>query len=170
MLPEESVVSKVEELMETLDHIKKYNALATSLKRFGIVIATSFAVFFVLRGLIDFLDLSSMLDRPVLLLVLFLLLLIPLGGIAAGVLIVRKKVNSVRTGAWKEELSHGFPSALKILQELDWDKTIDEISEGRQLFLVWTTKNCSLLGCHLPCAGVCWGCYRFLLSAWITIS
>jgi len=33
MMREDSVVSKVEELMETLDNIKRYNALAHSLKR-----------------------------------------------------------------------------------------------------------------------------------------
>jgi F0F1-type ATP synthase assembly protein I len=123
--------------METLDHVKRYNALANSLKNFAVVIASFFAVFFVLRGLVDFFDLSSMLDRPVFLLVLFLLLLIPLVGIAAGVMIVRRKVNSVRTGEWKEELSHGFPSALKMLLELDWDKTIDEISVGRLSYFLY---------------------------------
>lgn len=137
MMPEESVVSKVEELMETLDHVKKYNALANSLRRFALVIACSFVIFFVLRGLVDFFDLSSTLDRPIFLLVSFTLLLIPLVGVAAGIMIVRKKVNSVRTGEWKEELSHGFPSALKMLLELDWDKTFDEISVGRLSYFLY---------------------------------
>ena len=136
-MPEESIVSKVKELMETLDHVKRYNALARSLKEFAIVIASSFVIFFVLRGLVDFFDLRSMLDPPIFLLVLFLVLLIPMVGIAAGVLIVRRNVNLVRTGAWKEELSHGFPSALKILLELDWDKTIDEISVGRLSYFLY---------------------------------
>lgn len=137
MMPEESVVSKVEELMETLDHVKRYNALARSLKKFAVVIASSFVLLFILRGIVDSFDLSSMLDRPVFLLVLSLLLLIPLVGIAAGVLIVRRRVNSVRTGEWKEELSHGFPSALKMLLELDWDKTLDEISVGRLSYFLY---------------------------------
>jgi hypothetical protein len=137
MLPEESVISKVEELMETLDHVKRYNALANSLKNFAVVIASSFGVFFALRGLVDFFDLSSMLDRQVFFLVLFFFLLIPLVGIAAGVMMVRRKVNSVRTGEWREELSHGFPSALKMLLELDWDKTIDEISVGKLSYFLY---------------------------------
>lgn len=137
MMPEESVVSKVEELMQTLDHIKKYNALANSLKSFGIIIASFFVMFFVLRGLVDFLDLSSKLDNSVFFLVLFLLLLIPIAGIATGILTVRKKVNSVKTGEWKEELSNGFPSALKILMDLDWDKTFDEISLGRVSYFLY---------------------------------
>lgn len=137
MMPEESVVSKVEELMETLDHIKKYNALANSLKNFGIIIASFFVTFFVLRGLVDFLDLSSRLDKPVFFSVLFLLLLVPIAGITTGILTVRKKVNSVKTGEWKRELSNGFPSALKILMDLDWDKTFDEISLGRLSYFLY---------------------------------
>jgi hypothetical protein len=137
MMPEESVVSKVEELMETLDHVKKYNALANSLRRFAVVITCSFVIFFVLRGLVDFFDLSSTLDRPIFLLVLFTSLLIPLVGVAAGIMIVRKKVDSVRMGEWKGELSHGFPSALKMLLELDWDRTFDEISVGRLSYFLY---------------------------------
>jgi hypothetical protein len=71
------------------------------------------------------------LDRPQLLLAALLLLLVPISGIAAGVLFIRKKVNEIKTGEWKEELSHGFPSALKILLEMNWDETFDEISSGR---------------------------------------
>jgi hypothetical protein len=39
-----------------------------------------------------------------------------------GIILVRRKVNSIETGQWREELSQGFPSALKILMELDWKK------------------------------------------------
>jgi uncharacterized membrane protein (DUF485 family) len=97
VMPEESVVSKAEELMETLDHIKKYNALAKSLKSFGIIIATFFVMFFALRGLVDFLDLSSKVDKSVYFSVLFLLLLIPIAGIAIGILTVKKKVSARAT-------------------------------------------------------------------------
>jgi hypothetical protein len=136
MMPEERIVSKVGEFMETLDHVKRYNALARSLKEFAAVIAGSFVIFLVLRGLVDFLDLSSVLDRPIFLLTLFLLLLIPLFEIVAGIMVARKRVNSVRAGEWKEELSQGFPSALKMRLELDWDKTIEDIS-GRFSYFVY---------------------------------
>jgi hypothetical protein len=64
------------------------------------------------------------------------LLLVPLFGIVAGSMVARKRVNSVRAGEWKEELSQGFPSTLKMLLELDWDKTIDDIS-GRLSYFVY---------------------------------
>jgi hypothetical protein len=152
MMSKERIVSKVGEFMETLDHVKRYNALARSLKEFEAVIAGSFVIFLVLRGLVDFLDLSSVLDQPIFLLTLVLLLLIPLFGIVAGIMFAKKRVNSVRAGEWKEELSQGFPSALKILLELDWDKIIDDIS-GRQLFRVWVAKNCGILVCHFLWVG-----------------
>lgn len=137
MMTEENVVSKVQELMETLDNVKKYNALANSLKRFAIIIAGSMTVFAILRALFDFFDLRLMLDRTLFLSISLLLLLIPVTGIVAGVLFVRKKVNSIRTGEWREELSHGFPSALKILMELDWEKTIEEISLGKLSYALY---------------------------------
>jgi uncharacterized protein involved in cysteine biosynthesis len=67
-----------------------------------------------------------------------LLLLIPIGGVSIGVYFIRKKINSIRSGEWKEELSNGFPSALEILTELDWDNTFDEISSGRVGYAVYS--------------------------------
>ena len=119
MMREESVVSKVEELMETLDNIKKYNALAHSLKKFAIIVIGSITVFAILAGVFELFDLRLVLDRPLFLSVALLSLLIPVTGIILGVLFVRRKVASVKTGEWRDELSHGFPSALKILVELD---------------------------------------------------
>jgi hypothetical protein len=131
VLSEESVVSKVAELMETLDHVKKYNALARSFKKFALIVIGSIAVFLALGASLGFLNLVVALDRPQLFLASVLLLLVPITGITTGVLFIRKQVNSIKTGVWKDELSHGFPSALKMLLEMDWDKTFDEISSGR---------------------------------------
>ena len=130
-LSEESVVSKVSELMETLDHVKKYNALARSFKRFALIVLGSIAVFLAVGASLGFLNLVVTLDRPQLFVASILLLLVPVIGVAVGVLFIQQRVNSIETGEWKEELSHGFPAALKILLEMDWDKTFDEISSGR---------------------------------------
>jgi hypothetical protein len=131
MMTEENVVAKVAELMETLDHVKKYNALASSFKRFALIVIGSIAIFLALGASLRFLNLVVTLDRPQILLPSALLLLVPISGITAGVLFIRRRVNSIKTGEWKDELSHGFPSALKILLELDWEETFDEISSGR---------------------------------------
>lgn len=131
MIAEENVVSKIEELMETLDAINRYNALARSLKKFALFIISSMTVFVVLAGVFRFLDLRFALDKPVLLLIAILLFLIPVTGVLGGVLFVRRRVNSVLVGEWREEISQGFPSALKMLMGLDWEKTLDEISMGK---------------------------------------
>lgn len=131
MMTEENVVAKVVELMETLDHVKKYNALASSFKRFALIVIGSLGIFLALGASLGFLNLVVTFDRPQLFLASVLLLLVPITGVAAGVLFIRRRVDSIMTGGWKDELSHGFPSALKILLELHWDETFDEISSGR---------------------------------------
>jgi hypothetical protein len=78
-------------------------------------------------------------DKPQIFVASLLLLLIPITGIAAGVIFIRRRVNAIKTGEWKEELSHGFPSALKILLEIDWDETFDEISSGRVGYALYSS-------------------------------
>ena len=136
-LTEENVVAKVVELMETLDHVKKYNALAGSFKRFALIVLGSIAVFLALGASLGFLNLVVTFDRPQIFLAALLLLLVPISGIVIGVLFIRRRVNSVKTGEWKDELSHGFPSALKMLLEMNWDKTFDEISSGRVSYALY---------------------------------
>src|SRR5271169_54967 len=95
VLTEESVVAKVAELMETLDHVKKYNALARSFKKFALIVIGSIAVFLALGASLGFLNLVVALDRPQLFLASVLLLLVPITGITAGVFFIRKQINSI---------------------------------------------------------------------------
>ena len=146
MITEESVVAKVEELMETLDLVKRYNVLTRSLKKFTLFIMGSMIIFAIVIGMFGSFELrltlnssfSFLIDDPVFFLITLLSFLILVMGIFAGVMFVRRRVNSVRVGEWREELSHGFPSALKILMELDWDKTLDEISVGKLSYAVYS--------------------------------
>ncbi len=135
---EENVIVKVAELMETLDQVKKYKALTSSLKRFALIVISSILLFLVVGASIGFLNLVATLDRPQLFLTAIVLLLIPISGISIGVFFIRKTVNAIKTGEWKQELSNGFPSALKILTELDWDETFDEISSGRVSYALYS--------------------------------
>ena len=77
-MTEENVVAKVAELMETLDHVKKYNALAGSFKRFALIVLGSIAVFLALGASLGFLNLVATFDRPQIFLASLLLLLVPL--------------------------------------------------------------------------------------------
>jgi hypothetical protein len=137
-LSEETIVAKVAELMETLDQVKKYNTLTSSLKNFALIVLSSIVIFLAVGGSIGFLNLVATLDKPQIFVMSILLLLIPIGGVSIGVYYITYKVNSIRSGEWREELSNGFPSALKILTELDWGETFDEISSGRVGYAVYS--------------------------------
>ena len=137
-LSEESVVSKVSDLMETLDHIKRYNALARSLKQFALIVIGSIAVFLSIGIALALTKFEYSVTRPIGFVYGFLFLLIPLVGLALGVDYVTKKVSATKTGEWREKLSGGFPSALEMLVELDWDNVLDEISMGRLSYALYS--------------------------------
>jgi hypothetical protein len=135
-LTEETVVSKVGELLEALDNTKRYRAFARSLRGFAAILATTISLYVILRiALINFI-LPELTTR--ILLSQLLLLLIPIAGLVAGILYVNHKVNAVKTGQWKGELAQGFPSALQKLQELNWQETFDEISEGKLGYMIYS--------------------------------
>ena len=136
-MTEENVVAKVSELLETLDDVKKYNALTKSLRKFALIVVGSIAVFLAGGAAIGLLSLVASLDKPQIVIASILWLLVPVSGIILGVIFVKRRVSAVKTGTWKEELSNGFPSALKFLLELDWDETFDEISSGRFGYAVY---------------------------------
>jgi hypothetical protein len=128
MMTEDGVVSKVAELMETLDHVKKYNMLARSLKIFAYIVLGSITAFSVLSIFLEFLSNNAEIGRSTLFFASAIVLLIPIVGFVGGTLFVRKRVNSVKVGEWRDELSEGFPAAIKILVELDWEQILEEIS------------------------------------------
>ncbi len=137
VMTEESVVSKVKELMETLDHIKKYNTLSSSLKKFSLIVIGSIVVSLVVSISLSILGIDYTPRSTQSFFYGFMLSLIPLIGIVLGVFYVRRQVNATKTGEWKEKLSGGFPSALEILIELDWNKTLDEISRGKFSYTIY---------------------------------
>lgn len=136
-LTEESVVAKVAELMETLDKIKKYGVLARHLKMFTSIVVSSIIICIVVYNLVSYSDFLITFDVFQRFFATFPIVLIPAAGVAAGILLVRSKVNSVKTGEWKAELSQGFPSALKILSEIDLDEAFDVVSSGRLGYVMY---------------------------------
>lgn len=131
MITEDKVISKVTELMETLDQIKKYNAIAESLKRFAVIIGGSVAIFFAVLTVFEILEFEHILSTTMFFVVAFLSLLIPVAGLLGGMFFMRRQINSVREGAWKVEISRGFSSTLKLLVDMNWEKTLENISNGR---------------------------------------
>ena len=147
-MSEEEVVSKVGQLMESLDEVKRYRELAYALVDFvGIlVISAIFAVLFVVAlGLnaifSGFSPSSSFIEfgsgllpvGPLGILGFFIVLV----GFLAGVLWVSRRVDRTRTGEWKGTLREGVPGAVKLLEEIDWDSLIGTVSLARLSFLLY---------------------------------
>jgi hypothetical protein len=130
-ITEENVVKKVAELMETLDEIKKYNVLNRYLKMFTIIVVGSIAICILVNLSISFFGLLSAFNEFERFFLNFPIVLIPTVGVVVGTLFVKRKINAVKTGEWKKELSKGFPSALKLLSETDWETSFDVVSSGR---------------------------------------
>jgi hypothetical protein len=137
MITDEKVTSKVAELMETLDQVKKYSAFMYSLKKFVLIVGGSIAAFIILLTMFEVFDLDLNINSSLFYAIAFLTLLIPVAGLLMGILFVRKQMNKTKEGEWKDELSHGFSSALKILTDIDWDKTIDEIARGKLGYAIY---------------------------------
>jgi len=138
MITEEQVASKVSELMETLDHIKKYTAIAKSLKGFIVIIGVSVAVFLAFLTVFEIYGLERVLNSPVFFVVAFLTLLIPLVGLVCGMLYMRRQINGVEQGEWRSELAQGFSATLKLLVELDWEKTLEDVSIAKLGYAIYS--------------------------------
>ncbi|MCL5068471.1 MAG: hypothetical protein M1368_08995 [Thaumarchaeota archaeon] len=136
-MKEDDAVSKVEELMETLDHVKRYRELSSSLKSFVLIAGGSILAFILIRILLVILTLLSLLGGNSAYLISFVALMIPLAGVILGILHVRRRVNSVKGGEWKQTLAQGFPGALELLSGIDWQSKLDEISDVKQISLLY---------------------------------
>lgn len=130
-MSEETIVAKVAGLMETLDEVKKYEALERHYKKFSAIIIGSIVIMIIANVLLPYANLFVAFDPPLRFLLNFLVIVIsPISGVILGVFFVKRKINAVKTGEWKDELSHGFPSALKLLSETNWKSSFDSISSG----------------------------------------
>ena len=126
---EREIEQKVGQLMETMDQVARYNELSRSLKGFAAVVMGS-----VLGGVL-LLFISSLLPSSTLasveVLVSVLSLSTPVIGVVGGVVYIRRRVDSVKPGEGQPARSQGFPGAVRVLSELDWDRVFEEITVGR---------------------------------------
>ena len=130
-ITEESVVAKVGELMTTLDEVRKYEVIEKNYKKFSAIIISSIVIMIFANILLPYAQLFVAYDPPLRFIMNFLLIIIaPISGVIIGVFFIRRKINTVKTGKWKDELSQGFPSALKILSEMNWESSFNAISSG----------------------------------------
>ncbi|MEM2108860.1 MAG: hypothetical protein QXL10_06235 [Candidatus Bathyarchaeia archaeon] len=135
---EADVIAKVSELMETIDQIKKYGVLSRNIKRFTLIVGFSIVLSILVNLLIPFLGLLDALDPVQRFFATFPLVLIPATGVLIGILYIRRKIDGVKTSEWKEELAGGFPSALRILSEINWDSAFDVVTSGRSGYAMYS--------------------------------
>jgi hypothetical protein len=148
-LSEKDVVSKVGDLMEALDEIRRYEELAHAMVDFlaFLVIAVVASILLIfLQGVLDVtagfppygpgLPLGSFVlpSDGVASIAVFLIIL---GGVLTGVFWVDRRVKRVKTGAWKKTMDEGVPGAVKLLSEIDWDSILGSVSTSRLAYLFY---------------------------------
>jgi len=156
-LSEAAVTSKVEELMNALDEVKRYRALSSLLVDFGIFILVTIVALLSVEVLVNLLRAATgfpcsftgtqefscggSLGPPALPIVAALLglsfILIPSAGILGGVLWVDRKYRRVVVGQWKGTLGEGFPGAVKLLTGMKWEEVFEEIQVSKLAYVVY---------------------------------
>jgi hypothetical protein len=150
MSEEAQVVAKVQELMTTLDQVKKYKALSKLLVDFALIMLATTVVLLAWELSVNFYKLgtgfycyygvpglytctaSPATGSPLLRLFGGLsTILIPTAGLLGGILWVDHKLKLVKVGEWTESLREGFPGAVKLLEELKWDSVFQDIRASR---------------------------------------
>jgi hypothetical protein len=108
------------------------------LKKFGVIVGGSVTLFFAILTLFEVLEFDQLLSTTWFFIIASLSLLIPIAGLLGGMLFMRKQINSVKEGEWKQEISKGFSSYLKLLVDLNWEKTLNDISTGRFGYAIYS--------------------------------
>ena len=144
-MTEETVVAKVGDLMATLDDVKTYREFANAMVDFAGIITASLVAAFAFLILYDIYEvvagpapgtglLWSSLENGLGFLVILLILTF---GLAFGAFWVNRRVKRTKIGEWQETLKEGTPGALKLLEETDWDSTLQAISLSRVAYFFY---------------------------------
>ncbi len=153
-MSEEKVVSKVEELMQSLDQVKKYKALSHLMVDFIVIVLASVAAFLAFQIVVNFLHLSGVsegyFEGLTTLTTRSLMsssqnnlftILIPGLGVLAGVTWVDYKLKKVEVNTWKSSIQEGFPGALKLLQDIDWNSILQDIQTSKIIYALYSVAK-----------------------------
>jgi hypothetical protein len=127
----------MEEFMSALDQVKKYREIVVSLTDFAIIILLSFvaALSVNIYTRFSFLYTGPNILSNIAAFTIYILILPT--GIILGAFWVKRRVNSAKLGQWKSTLSEGAPGAIKLLQELQWQKIFSDIRSAKLGFLLY---------------------------------
>lgn len=127
---EQELVTKVEELMLSLDSAREYKEITKAMFDSSLIVSSilltilSFTLIFNTCEIFGYINTQVIIPFPYVMTIVFylLLLIIPLG-----VFIGRRRALRKRTEKWREVLKEGAPAAIKLLAELDWKSIFEDI-------------------------------------------
>ncbi|MDR0460752.1 MAG: hypothetical protein LBH62_04875 [Nitrososphaerota archaeon] len=137
-MTEEVLLNKMVEFFTSLDQVKEYRKIASTLVDFALIFTVSVVVLLTLHFVVNFLDLygvnyvfsnSSIVALSD--------VLIPCFGILIGFIWVKRKVAAVKTQQWENAIDEGTPGALKLLQEINWDNIFSDIRFAKLGFVLY---------------------------------
>ncbi|MGD6809234.1 MAG: hypothetical protein ACQCN3_05995 [Candidatus Bathyarchaeia archaeon] len=150
-MSEQTVVSKVEELMQSLDQVKKYKVLSRLMVDFTVIVLSSIVALLALELTVNVLHLlgafQGYFENLTTLTTTYLTstsrnnlfsILIPALGVLSGVAWVDYKLKKVEVNTWKNTIQEGFPGALKLLQDLDWNTVLQDIRTSKIVYALYS--------------------------------
>jgi hypothetical protein len=153
-MSEQTVVSKIEELMKSLDQVKKYKALSHLMVDFIAIVLSSVVVLLALELAVNVLHLSGTFQGYFESLTTLttksltstsennlFAILIPSIGVLAGVAWVDYKLKKVEVNTWKSTINEGFPGALKLLQDLEWNAILQDIQTSKIVYALYSVAK-----------------------------
>lgn len=153
-MSEQTVVSKVEELMQSLDQVKKYKALSRLMLDFIIILLASVAALLALELTVNFMHLSGAFQgyfenlTTLTMITLtstsrnnLLAILVPGLGVLAGLAWVNYKLKKVEVNIWKNTITEGFPGAIKLLQDIDWNTVLQDIRVAKIVYTLYSVAK-----------------------------
>lgn len=134
-MKEDDAVAKVSEFMANLDTIRRYKrSVILFWKSMGIFLVAmalilSMEVAYALVGLFTGgFDVSLLFVSP---LVILLNILFFFVGLLAIAVYIDQRVSHVKEGNWEAALSEGFPGALKLLLDMDWESVMEDTKTAK---------------------------------------
>ena len=136
-MTEDTLSSKMSEFMTSLDQLKKYREILTSMTDFTIIILGTISTALSFNIVMRLSNLFIVADHGQNIAAYFLFFAIFPAGIAVAVWRVRQRVKSVKTREWTTTLNGGASGALKLIQELEWSSIFGSIRYAKLGFLIY---------------------------------
>jgi hypothetical protein len=128
------------EFMTALDQVNKYRELATAMADFVIIVVASVAVLEAVNIIINLLEVFygyGFIYPGTSVMLPFYSVIVLFFGVIIGIFWVQRKMGSVKMKQWESTLNEGTPGAVKLLQEMKWEKIFSDIRYARIGFVLY---------------------------------